>query len=527
MLCLLQTIYTTVDKELIINAAESGVELALLENGKLVELQHQKINNNFSVGDILVGKIRKMMPGLNAAFVDIGHRKDAFLHYTDLGPNLPSLVKWTNGVTNGSINTHKLDHFEFDKEIVKTGKVDQALNKRWPIVVQILKEPISTKGPRLSCELTLPGRYMVLSPFADTVSVSKKIGSGEERKRLHTLAESIKPKNFGLIIRTAAEGKKVQELHEELTHLMGQWEDIYRQLKTAVPPTKLLSELDKPASVLRDMLSAGFSRIVVNEKDLYADIRAYMQSISPEQVGIVQLHNNAKPIFDQFGVTKQIKASFGKTATMSSGAYIIIEKTEAMHVVDVNSGHKMATSDVDQTIFGVNLEAAEEIARQIRLRDIGGLIVIDFIDMKSQEHKKQLAKAMEDFMRKDRSQHTVLPLSKFGLMQITRERARPEVMVDTAEVCPTCGGTGKINATILLIDDIERDMEFVMQSRPKGTLYLRVHPYLDAYLKQGLPSRRMRWMLKYNKWVRILPHADYQLSEYRFYEGDDDEIRLN
>ncbi|HNM24004.1 MAG TPA: Rne/Rng family ribonuclease, partial [Saprospiraceae bacterium] len=379
------------EKELIINASATGVEIALLESGKLAELHHQKTNNNFTVGDILIGKIRKMMPGLNAAFIDIGHRKDAFLHYTDLGPKLRSLIKWTNGVMNGSINTHRLDNFKYEEEIIKTGKVDQVLNKRWPVLVQILKEPISTKGPRLSCELTLPGRYMVLMPFSDSLSVSKKIGSPEERKRLHTLAESIRPKNFGMVIRTAAEGKKVQELHEELMHLMGRWEEIFRQLKTVNPPAKLLSELDKPASVLRDLLTDSFSRIVVNDKDLYADIKTYLQSNSPEHVKIVQLYNGTKPVFETTGVTRQIKASFGKTATMNSGAYLVIEKTEAMHVIDVNSGHKVTSGDVDQTIFGVNLEAAEEIARQIRLRDIGGLIVIDFIDMKNPEHKKHLA----------------------------------------------------------------------------------------------------------------------------------------
>jgi ribonuclease G len=517
-----------VEKELIINASPNGVELALLEDGKLVEVQHQKTNNNFTVGDILIGKIRKLMPGLNAGFIDIGHRKDAFLHYTDLGPKLRSLVKWTNGVMNGSITTHKLDNFKFDEEIVKTGKIDQVINKRWPILVQILKEPISTKGPRLSCELTLPGRYMVLTPFSDVVSVSKKIGSSEERKRLHTLAESIKPKNFGIIIRTAAEGKKVQELHEEIMSLLAKWEEIFRQLKSVQAPAKLLSELDKPASVLRDMLSDSFSRIVVNEKDLYADIRQYLQSISPDHVNIVQLHNGSKPVFDTYGVTRQIKQSFGKTATMNSGAYIVIEKTEAMHVIDVNSGHKMTSADVEQTILAVNLEAAEEVARQIRLRDIGGLIVIDFIDMKNAEHKKQLSKAMEEFMRKDRAQHTILPLSKFGLMQITRERARPEVAVNTAEMCPTCGGTGKVNATILITDDIERDLEFIMQSRPKAPLFLRVHPYLEAYLKKGLwNSRQVKWFWKYNKWIRIMPNADFPLMDYKFYEGNDDEIRLN
>ncbi|HMX39260.1 MAG TPA: ribonuclease E/G, partial [Saprospiraceae bacterium] len=392
-----------VEKELIINASETGVELALLEGGKLAEIHHQQVNTQFTVGDIFIGKIRKMMPGLNAAFVDIGHRKDSFLHYTDLGPKFRSLVKWSSGVINGSINTARLDNFKYEEDIVKTGKVDQVLNKRYPILVQILKEPISTKGPRLSCELTLPGRYMVLSPFSESVSVSKKIGSAEERKRLHTLAESIKPKNFGIIIRTAAEGKKVQELHEEVIHLLGKWEEIFRQLKSEPAPAKLLSELDKTGSVLRDLLNDNFSRIVVNDKDVHADIRSFLQNVSPDQVNIAQLYTGSKPIMDAYGVNRQIKAAFGKTATLNSGAYLVIEKTEAMHVIDVNSGHKITTADVEQTIFGVNLEAAEEIARQIRLRDIGGLIVIDFIDMKNLEHRKQLAKAMEDFMRKDRA----------------------------------------------------------------------------------------------------------------------------
>jgi len=516
-----------VDKELVINTVASGVDIALLENGKLVELHHQKLNANFSVGDILIGKIRKMMPGLNAAFVDIGHRKDAFLHYTDLGPKLRSLAAWTNGVINGSINTHRLDNLKFEEEIQKNGKIDQVLNKRWPVLVQILKEPISTKGPRLTCELTLPGRYMVLSPFSNLVSVSKKIESAEERKRLHTLAESIRPKNFGIIIRTAADGKKVQELHEEVMQLMAKWENIYMQLKTVTPPAKLLSELDKPASVLRDLLSTSFSRIVVGDKDTYNDIRTYLQSISPEQVNIVQHYTGSKPLFDNTGVTRQVKAAFGRTTTLNSGAYIVIEKTEAMHVVDVNSGQKMASNEVDQALLNVNMEAAEEIARQIRLRDIGGLIVIDFIDMKNPDHKKVLSKAMEDYMMKDRSQHTILPLSKFGLMQITRERARPEVSVNTSEECPTCQGTGKVNATILVTDDIERDLEFVMQSRPKAPVYLRVHPYIDAFLRRGWTSQQLRWFIKYNKWIRVVPHTDYALNEYRFFVGKDDEIRLN
>jgi ribonuclease G len=517
-----------VEKDLIINASPTQVEIALLEDGKLVELHNQKTNNNFSVGDIFVGTIRRLMPGLNAAFVDIGHKKDAFLHYTDLGPKLASLLKYTQDAIAGKQTTHLLDGFSIQPEIIKTGKIDQVLQKKQPILIQILKEPISTKGPRLSCELTIPGRYLVLTPFNSVVAVSKKIANAEERKRLQLLVESIRPKNFGVIVRTAAEGKKVADLHEELTMMMQKWETIFQQLNKAKPPVKLLSELDKTSSILRDILSDSFSRIVVNDKNLYQNIKGYLSSIAPDQVKILSLHKPQKPIFEVFGVSKQIKSTFGKTATMASGAYLVIESTEAMHVIDVNSGHKMAGSkNQEEAVLKVNLEAAEEIARQLRLRDIGGIIIIDFIDMKNNDHRKVLIQQMKEFMQKDRAQHTILPLSKFGLMQITRQRVRPEVRINTAEVCPTCEGSGKINPTVLLTDDIERDLVFILQSRPKSKIKITVHPFVEAYLKKGLPSQQHRWWLKHQKWIGIKSAADLPVNKYIFYDENDDEIRLN
>ena len=420
-----------------------------------------------------------------------------------------------------------LDKFKIEPEIIKTGKIDQVLSKRQQILVQVLKEPISTKGPRLSCEITIPGRYLVLTPFSNVVAVSKKIGNSEERKRLQLLVESIKPKNFGVIVRTAAEGKKVADLHEELLLMAKKWEDIFQQLNKAKAPLKILSELDKTSSILRDVLSDSFNRIVVNDKQLHQNIKNYLASIAPEQVKIVNLHKSTKPVFDTNGVTRQIKSSFGKTATMASGAYIVIEHTEAMHVIDVNSGHKMTSTNQEQAVLNVNLEAAEEIARQLRLRDIGGIIIVDFIDMKNTEHKKELLKSMRTFMKKDRAQHTILPLSKFGLMQITRQRVRPEVKINTAEVCPTCNGTGKINASILLTDEITRDLNFIIQSRPNAKLVLKVHPFVAAFLKKGLPSIQMEWYMKLFKWIRVHADADYPLTKYRFFDENEDEIRLN
>ena len=517
----------TVEKELIINSTPTLVEIALLENSKLVELHYQKTNNNFSVGDIFLGRIKRLMPGLNAAFVDIGHKRDAFLHYTDLGPKLRSLAKFTEGSIAQSMKTHRLDEFEFAPEIVKTGKVDQVLNKRQQILVQILKEPISTKGPRLSCEITIPGRFLVLTPFSNVVAVSKKIANSEERKRLRILVESIRPKNFGVIVRTAAEGKKVADLHDELQNMVLKWEDIHTQLQKSKAPLKILSELDKTSSILRDLLSDSFNRIVVNDKQLHQNIKSFLSSFSPEQLKILAYHKSSRPVFDANGVTKQIKASFGKTATMGSGAYIVIEHTEAMHVIDVNSGHKVGSKSQEEAVLRVNLEAAEEIARQLRLRDIGGIIIVDFIDMKNTDHKKELLRAMKSAMRKDRAQHTILPLSKFGLMQITRQRVRPEVKINTTEVCPTCKGTGKANATILITDDIERDLNFIAQSRPKSKVKLIVHPFVFAFLKRGLPNTQMKWYLKFHKWIRLENNSNYALTDYNFFDDNDDEIRLN
>jgi ribonuclease G len=516
-----------VDKELIINSTPTEVEIALLEDGKLVELHHQKTNNNFSVGDIFLGKIIKTMPNLNAAFVDIGHKKEAFLHYTDLGPKLKSLLKYTNSVLSGSQTSPALDNFKIEPEIIKTGKMDQVVSKRQPILVQILKEPISTKGPRLSCELTIPGRFLVLTPFSDVVAVSKKIANAEERKRLKSLVESIKPRNFGVIVRTAAEGKRIQDLNEELSLMQSKWEDVFNQLQGAKPPAKLLSELDKTSSILRDILSDSFNRIVVNDKQLYQNIRHFLGNIAPDKVEIASLHNKNKPIFESHGVTRQIKSSFGKTATLNSGAYIVIESTEAMHVIDVNSGHKMTGTNQEDAVLNVNVEAAEEIARQLRLRDIGGLITIDFIDMRNNEHKKELFKVMRDAMRKDRAQHTILPLSKFGLMQITRQRVRPEVKINTAEQCPACGGTGKVTPSVLVTDLIERDLKFILESGAKGKLILKTHPFVHAFLKKGLPNMQMKWYRNYYKWISIKPDNSYQVSEYKFFNDTDDEIRLN
>lgn len=514
------------NKELIINAAPQGVEIALLEDKKLVELHQEHADSDFAVGDLYLGKVKKLIPGMNAAFVDVGFEKDGFLHYTDLSPYVRSILKFTQqAITDKSEDGFQFSTFQLEPEIIKTGKIAEVMNGRPNVLVQILKEPIAAKGPRLSCEISLPGRFVVLTPFNDIIAVSRKIHSSDERRRLQKIVEAIKTKNFGVIVRTAAEGKSTAELHEDLTTLIATWHTIQSNLKNAVAPAKIFSEQTKTTSILRDLLNEDFNRIVVNDKNIFNSTKTYIQKIAPDKTDIVSFYHNGSPIFDSFGVTKQVKAAFGKTVNLPSGAYLIIEHTEALHVIDVNSGYKSVSSNQEENALQTNLEAAEEIARQLRLRDLGGIIVVDFIDMKLPDNKKKLMEAMEGFMSADRAKHAVLPISKFGLMQITRQRMKPELMINTQEICPSCGGSGKIASTLILEDEIEKNLNYLVMQKHSG-LTIMVHPIVYAYLTKGFPSRRFKWRWKYKQSIKIKPNTNYHLTEYHFFDNTEEEIKL-
>lgn len=515
------------EKDIIINSSGKSVEIALLENNKITEIHHETTTDKLVVGDIFLGKIKKIMPSLNAAFVDLGHRNDAFLHFTDLGPQITSLKVYTQIVQKNIYKTTNLDNFRLEEDNPKNGKIDQILKRNDLVVMQVLKEPISSKGPRMTCEITLPGRFLVLTPFSDVIAISKKIASSEERKRLKLLMQSVKPKNFGVVIRTAAEGKKVADLHQEIKGLMDKWEEMQKSLKEAKGPGKLLSELDKTSSLLRDLLSEDFNKVIVDDKDMYVSLKSYLNEIAPSRVNILELYKGNRHIFEEYNISRQIKSSFGKSYTMSSGAYLVIEHTEALHVIDVNSGPKMQRMSQADAALAVNLEAAEEIARQLRLRDIGGIIIVDFIDMRKSDHRKSLYNKMKEFMRNDRAQHTILPLSKFGLMQITRQRVRPVVEIDTTEVCPTCQGTGKSKPAVLVVDDLKRDLDYILNNRPKSKITIEVHPFIFAFLKKGFPNEQMKLYMKYNKWIKIKQNNEYHMLEYRFFDGRNDEIRID
>jgi len=513
--------------ELIISATQDGCRIALLKDKTLVEFHQEAEDSKFTVGDIYLGTVKKVVPGLNAAFIDVGYDKDAFLHYLDLGPQFSSLQKFTKLVRSKKINGGRLDKFNSEPDIDKHGKIVQQLTKNQVIPVQIVKEPISTKGPRLSCELSLAGRYLVLVPFSSAVSVSKKITSSEERKRLLRLIQSIKPEKFGVIIRTVAENKEVAELDRDLRNLVKTWEDGMARLVNAQPRDKIIGELDKTSSLLRDLLNESFDNVHVDDKKMYEEVKAYIKTIAPEKEKIVKLYSGKAKIFEHYGIERQIKSAFGTTVSLRTGGYLIIEHTEALHVIDVNSGNKSNREENQETTaLSVNVEAAKEIARQLRLRDMGGIIVIDFIDMKSLDNKKLIYKVMKEEMMDDKAKSTILPLSKFGLMQITRERVRPQMNIITKETCPTCNGTGKITASILTSDLIEKNIEHLLVKQNEKNLVLALHPYLHAYFTQGIFSQRLKWYFKYKRWVNIIVDTSLAVTEYKFLNKEGEEIQL-
>jgi ribonuclease G len=514
--------------ELVINNTAQGVDIALLHDKALVELHREQVNQQYAVGDIYLGRVRKLIPHLNAAFVDVGYEKDAFLHYLDLGPQFNSFNTFTRRTISGEQKSADLMDFATQPDIKKDGKIKDVLGQGYVIPVQVAKEPISQKGPRLTSEITIAGRYLVLVPFSNKVSLSSRIADETERDRLRKLIHSIRPANMGVIIRTQAEGTKVAELDQDLQDLVKRWEEFYTTLRRARPPQRVLGEIDKTSSVLRDLLNDQFTNIHVNDEQTAAMVRGYMKTIAPTQEGIVKLHKTPD-LFDAFNIHRQIKSSFGKQVNLKSGAYLIVEHTEAMHVIDVNSGNRKNSTvkDQEENALQTNVECAKEIARLLRLRDMGGIICIDFIDMQNRDNQRKLHEALKEYMKEDKAKHNVLAPSRFGVVEITRERVKPVTKVTTTEKCPSCRGKGVVEAPVLYTDELESAVRFLSEEGTHKSLRLVVHPMVEAYLTKGFfNNTRKRWAKKYKLKLAIEASTSSEFLEYHFYDTEGEEISL-
>ena len=514
------------NRELFINVNPTEVSIALCEDKVLVELNKERCENGFSVGDIYLGRVRKIMPGLNAAFVNIGHEKDAFIHYLDLGANYSSLKRIVDSRNKGD-KMVRVETMKLEPQLEKEGRIGDHIKVGDTVLVQISKEAISTKGPRLTADLSLAGRNVVLVPFSNKVMVSTKIRSNSEKKRLRKVALDVLPKNFGVIIRTAAASAEDIDIMQDILSLVERWNKTLSTMRKSEAPARVMSEMSRVNTIIRDSLNDTFSQITVDDETLYGEIKSYVHVIKPEMEKLVKLYKGKVPIFDQFDVAKQIKSLFAKYVSLRRGAYLIIEHTEAMHVIDVNSGNRTkAEDDQEQTALEVNLAAAAEIARQLRLRDMGGIIIVDFIDMRKQQSRQILLQEMQQLMAKDKAKHTILPLTKFGLMQITRQRVRPIAVEETSDICPTCYGTGKVGPTILLENKIEGQVQLLAE---KGAKYinLRVSPYVKAYLTKGLLSRRLRWIFKYKTFIKLSSSQSVGMVDVGYFDRKGESLLIN
>lgn len=513
--------------ELVVDVQQKEISIALLEDSRLVSLQKESRNIAYAVGDLYLAKVKKIMPGLNAAFLDVGYDKDAFLHYLDLGAQFNSYAAFLRDALADKKKVPNISKFKFEPDIPKQGTIQNVIQPGQFLLVQIAKEPISSKGPRLTTEISFTGRYMVLMPFGDKISISQKIKSTEEKIRLRQLIGSIKPKGFSVIVRTSAENKRVAELNNEMRTLVKCWEDSIAKMQRSQPPALIYEEDSRAVSVIRDIFSPNFENIYVNEAETFAQIQNYVNLISPENKEIVKLYTKEVPIFDNFNITRQIKSSFGKTVSFKSGAYIIIEHTEALHVIDVNSGNRSkASPDQESNALDVNLKAADEIARQLRLRDMGGIIVIDFIDMNKAEHRQTLYDHMREVMANDRARHNILPLSKFGLMQITRQRVRPALDIATSETCPSCYGKGEIQPSLLFTDKLDEKLDYLVNHLKVKKFVMYLHPYVDAYIKKGMFSLYGKWRRRYGRGMKIVADESLAYLQYKVVDDDGKEIDL-
>jgi len=515
-----------VNKEILIDGSSSEVVIALLEDKKLVELHKEYNDNEYSVGDIYLGRVKKLISGLNAAFVDVGYEKDAFLHYLDLGPQITSCNKYIRNAIGGKGN-NDLTTFNLEADIPKNGKINNVLHTGDKILVRIAKEPISAKGPRVTSELSFPGRFIVLVPFSNKISISQKIKDNEEKNRLKRLVQSIRPNNFGIIVRTVAENRKVAELYADLNALLLKWNDMVARLPSLQDTVKVHGELGRSFTILRDILNESYNNVYVNNPQMSEDIKGFIRTFAPGKEDIVKLHKGKVDIFEHYGIDKQIKSSFGKKVLIKNGSYLIVEHTEAFHVIDVNSGYQNSDEkNQEANALEVNMEAASEVARQLRLRDMGGIIVIDFIDMSQGLNRRKLYDRLREVMQSDRAKHSILPPSKFGLVQITRQRVRPETTIDVRELCPICAGTGKIKPNILFVEDIKSQMQYLFREQNEPKLTLMVSPFIHAYLTKGLFCLKWKWRMLFKRPIKVISSSSYHFLEYRFFNAKGEEIHL-
>ena len=506
-------------KEILVNSTSNEVRIAITEDGKLSELFYESPDLNRNVGDLYFGKVAKVMHGIRAAFINIGFPQDAFLHFSDMD---------TTKFDYASILGDEEDDVEEDDEdeqqtIHQGGK---AYNKERPlptnitrgqdIIVQITKEPVGNKGVRVTTKFSLPGRYLVLIPYNRRIGVSKKIYNFKEKRRLRSIIRPILPEGFGAIVRTVAANQDENLIRDDLLKLVNEWNEIQQKMKSTKPPALLHKDVDTTSSVMRDLFREDISKITVDSKKLFKTIKTFCEDTSPEFSNKIELYSGSAPLFDVRSIEKQIEESLTKKVWLKNSGYIVIETTEAMTVIDVNSGKYAKSKEQEINSLKIDIDAAREIIRQLRLRDIGGIIVVDFIDLYDQENKKRLYEEIRKEFRKDRAKVTVLPMSDFGLVQITRQRIRQSILSRMSDQCPMCSGTGRVQTKMSYITDIEIWLKRFRGGNGGRAIRLRVNPLIYNYLTSGLINKILKLCLKNRVFIKLEVDEKLPLSDFKF-----------
>ncbi len=502
--------------QIIIHSAGKQTRIALIENGELAQIFIESEDNQRTVGDIYVARVHKVMSGIRAAFIDVGMQKDAFLHFSDAGDHLGDYVKMLNGKGSLSSDAKKgLDKFNKLSNNEKQILAGKILNSGQQVLVQIVKEPIGSKGPRVSTDITIAGRFLVLIPMGQYIAVSKKINNKKERRRLKGVVGSMLPDGFGVIIRTVAQGQDKQALEDDLRTVLKKWEMILDKLEKSKPPALLHKDLDMTESLVRDLFAKNYERVLIDDYQLYKSIKNYVDQIAPRMTSAVQLYKNKEHIFDHTNISEDVNSIFSPRVRMPSGGYLIFEQTEAMYVVDVNSGPYAAKQKQEDNSLKTNLEAAREIAKQLRLRDIGGIIVVDFIDQRNDKNRKKIYDELKKEFKKDQAKTNVIGMSDFGLVQITRQRIRPSVVRSVSKVCPMCGGSGTIVTRDTIVTDISSWLSKFKTSTDYRAVDVYINPFLKSFLTKGLISTRLKWMFRYRIRITLIADETISLNEFK------------
>jgi ribonuclease G len=530
-------------KEIIINAAANETRIAITEDGRLAELFVETANKEKMIGDIYLGKVAKVMPGIKAAFIDLGLGQDGFLHFSDIGNRFEEYSSMigddeeegeddeagaqaapspASAPGEGSADPHSgTDAPPREKGSGQARQHEQRpprkeiqLEKGQEVIVQITKEPVGKKGVRVTSEVSLAGRFLVLLPFDGKIGISKKISSFKEKRRLRKIVQAILPEGFGVIIRTVAEGKDDSSLTNDLKDLIDTWREIEKSVKTEQAPCLLYKDMSTTSSVIRDLFSNDVSRVVIDSRKLHKEIRAYIKYTSAQLLDKIELHKDRRPIFDVYGIEKEIETTLARKVWLKSGGYLIIDPTEAMVVIDVNSGRYAAKKEQEQNSLRTDLEAAREVCRQLRLRDIGGIIVCDFIDLEDERNKRKVFEELKKEFRKDRAKVTVLPMTEFGLVQITRQRVRQNILHSFSEPCPACGGTGLVQSRTTTLNQLERWLSRFKAETREWRLVLKVHPQIADSLRVGTFSRLRKLMFRFRILIRLESDPGVSIGDF-------------